>query len=53
MNPENDLRSAIGANYDLQSLKGASASGSLCEKREEEECGTVGTGCGVHASSPL
>ena len=26
--PENDLRSAIGANYDLQSLKGASASGS-------------------------
>ena len=28
MNPENDLRSAIGANYDLQSLKGASASGS-------------------------
>lgn len=28
MNPENDLRSAIGANYDLQSIKGASASGS-------------------------
>lgn len=28
MNPQNDLQAAIGANYDLQAIKGASAAGS-------------------------